>query len=73
MSLSLYSVYQDWTQGLLALADEDEKVSSKTTATLVHGLQERISVFNGKIDRITDLFVEQDIDQIGRASCRERV
>src|SRR3989344_6785456 len=63
MSLSLYSVYQDWTQGLLALADEDEKDSSKTTVTLVHGLRERISVFNGKIDRITDLFVEQDIDR----------
>ena len=61
--LTHYAMPEDWTQGLLALADEDEKDSSKTTATLVHGLRERISVFNGKIDRITDLFVEQDIDR----------
>ena len=61
--LTHYTIPEDWTRGLLALADEDEKDSSKTKATLVHGLQERISVFNSKIDRLTDLFVEQDIDR----------
>ena len=44
------------------LADEDEKDSSKTTATLAYGLREQ-TAFKSKIDRITDLFVEQDIDQ----------
>ena len=63
--LTHYAMPEDWTQGLLALADEDEKDGSppQTTATLIHGLRERISVFNSKIERLTDLFVEQDIDR----------
>ena len=61
--LTHYAMPQDWMQGLLALADEDEKDSTKTAATLLRGLQEQIGVFNRKLDRLTDLFIEQDIDR----------
>src|SRR3989344_2116348 len=61
--LTHYAMPQDWMQGLLALADEDEKDSTKTAARILRGLQEQIGVFNRKLDRLTDLFIEQDIDR----------
>ena len=61
--LTNYAMPQDWAQGLLKLAETDEKDSSLTTAILVRGLQEKVGVIKTKIDRLTDVYVEQDIDR----------
>ncbi|MDE1925537.1 MAG: hypothetical protein KGH79_05225, partial [Patescibacteria group bacterium] len=55
--------WEDWAQGLLKLADQDEEESTKTTATIVRGLQDKMSVIKTKIERLTDVYVEQDIDR----------
>ena len=61
--LTRYTMPKDWTQELLKMADEDEKKSSHATATFAHGLREQVSDFNRKLDRLTDLYIEQDIDR----------
>ncbi len=61
--LSHYRMPQDWAQGLLALADEEEKNASRSTATVVSGLQDKLADIRRKLDRLTDVYVEQDIDR----------
>src|SRR3989344_4704759 len=61
--LTHYTMPEDWAKGMLKLADEDEKDTSRTTSTFVRGLREQVADFDRKLDRVTDLFVEQDIDR----------
>ena len=60
--LTRYAMPEDWAQGLLKLADEDERDNSKTTANFVRDLREKVNDISRRIDRVTDLFVDQDID-----------
>ncbi len=60
--LTQYVMPEAWAREMSRLADEDEKDASRTMATLVRGLQEKIDDVRQKIDRITDLFVDQEID-----------
>ncbi len=61
--LTRYAMPEDWTPELLKMADEDEKEASHTTATFVYGLREQVSDLSRKLDRLTDLYIEQDIDR----------
>jgi site-specific DNA recombinase len=60
--LSEYAMAEDWADELLKLADEEEKEETKNSQAVVSGLREKIGDITRKIDRITDLYVEQDID-----------
>ena len=60
--LTRYTMPEDWAQGLLKLANEDERDNSKTAANFVRDLREKVNDISRRIDRITDLFVDQDID-----------
>ena len=61
--LTRYVMPEDWTQELLKMTDEDEKKTSRATATSVFNLREQVNDFNRKLDRLTDLYIEQDIDR----------
>ncbi len=61
--LTRYAMPEDWTQELLKMTDEDEKKTSRATATSVLNLREQVNDFNRKLDRLTDLYIEQDIDR----------
>ncbi len=61
--LTQYAMPQEWAQGLLALVAKDEKDATRTAAVVVSGLQEKKADISRKLDRLTDLFVEQDIDR----------
>ncbi|MBI2640170.1 MAG: hypothetical protein HYW90_04785 [Candidatus Sungbacteria bacterium] len=61
--LTRYAMPEDWAEELSKRADEDEKEASRTTATYIHGLREQLSDLSRKLDRLTDLYVEQDIDR----------
>ena len=59
--LTQYVMPKDWTQELLKLVDKDEKNASKTASSFVHNLQEQKNNTIHKLDRLTDVYVEQDI------------
>ena len=61
--LTRYAMPEDWTQELLKMTDEDKKKTSRATATSVLNLREQVNDFNRKLDRLTDLYIEQDIDR----------
>ena len=61
--LTHYTMPEDWAQDLSRRTDEDEKNISRTTDTFVRGLQEKIADIKRRIDVVTDLYIEQDIDR----------
>jgi hypothetical protein len=58
-----YAMPRPWANEMYRLADEDEKDTSKTTAVFVSDLREKASELSRKLDRLTDLFVDQDLDR----------
>ncbi|MDP2676955.1 MAG: recombinase family protein [bacterium] len=61
--LTHYTMPEDWAQDLSRRIDEDEKNISRTRDTFVRGLQEKIADIKRRIDVVTDLYIEQDIDR----------
>jgi TolA-binding protein len=53
----------EWAAELNRLADRDAKNDSQNAAASVQEMQATIAELDGKIARITDLFVEQDIER----------
>ena len=52
-----------WAKELNRMAEKDAANAAQTTATSVQAMQAKIAELDGKIARITDLFVEQDIER----------
>src|SRR3990167_4965944 len=52
-----------WAEELERMATKDAADASQTTAASVQAMRAKIADLNGKIARITDLFVEQDIER----------
>ncbi len=61
--LTHYAMPTDWAQGLLKLAEEDERDASRSTGVVVSGLQDKLTDIRRKLDRLTTVYIEQDIDR----------
>ena len=53
----------EWAAELNCLADKDEKDATQIAAASVQEMRSKIAVLDGKIVRLTDLFIEQDIER----------
>lgn len=60
--LTQFVLPQDWVDGLNRMADADEKDATKIAAASVQDMRAKIGSLEAKIARLTDLFIEQDID-----------
>ncbi len=54
---------REWAEELNRMAEKDAADAAQTTAASVSALRADIAELDGKIARLTDLFVEQDIDR----------
>src|SRR3989338_131862 len=61
--LSRFHLPRHWAEELDRMADRDAADASQTTAASVQAMRVKIADLDGKIARITDLFVEQDIER----------
>ena len=61
--LSRFHLPPEWAEEMNKLADKDEKDASQIAAASVQEMRAKIAELNGKIARLTDLFVEQDIER----------
>ena len=52
-----------WAKELDAMAEKDAQEATHATATSIQAMRAKIAEIDGKIARITDLFVEQDIER----------
>ena len=61
--LSKFILPKEWASELNNMAEKDAADAAQTSATSVSALRAHIAELDGKIARITDLFVEQDIER----------
>jgi DNA repair exonuclease SbcCD ATPase subunit len=61
--LARFVLPPEWAAELNRLADQDAKNDSQNAAASVQEMRSKIASLDGKIARITDLFVEQDIER----------
>ena len=61
--LSKFHLPREWAEELDRMATKDEANTSQTTAASVQVMRAKIAELDGKIARLTDLFVEQDIER----------
>jgi hypothetical protein len=61
--LTQYVLPKDWVDGLNRMADTDEKNATQIAAASVQDMRAKIGSLELKIARLTDLFIEQDIDR----------
>ena len=61
--LSKFHLPREWSKELDAMATRDAADATQTTATSVQAMRAKIADLDGKIARLTDLFVEQDIER----------
>jgi len=61
--LARFVLPPEWAAELNRLADRDAKNDSQNAAASVQEMRSKIAELDGKIARITDLFVEQDIER----------
>ena len=61
--LSRFHLPREWAEELNRMADRDEKEATQTAAASVQEMRAKIAELDGKIARLTDLFVEQDIER----------
>ena len=61
--LSLYVLPPEWAQDFERRMQEDERESEKTAAVALHGLREEARDISRKLDRLTDLYIAQDIER----------
>ncbi len=60
--LARFILPPEWAAELNRLADKDEKETSQIAAVSVQEMRSKIASLDGKIARLTDLFIEQDLD-----------
>src|SRR3990167_6373050 len=61
--LSRFHLPRHWAEELDRMATKDAAEASQTTAASVQAMRAKIADLDGKIARLTDLFVEQDIER----------
>ncbi|MEY4747519.1 MAG: hypothetical protein RLZZ416_568 [Candidatus Parcubacteria bacterium] len=61
--LSKFVLPKEWADELHKMTERDEKQITHSTAASVQAMRAKIADIDGKIARITDLFVEQDIER----------
>ncbi len=61
--LSRFHLPREWADELDRMATKDAADASQTTAASVQEMRAKIADLDGKIARLTDLFVEQDIER----------
>ncbi len=61
--LARFVLPPEWAAELNRLADKDEKETSQIAAASVQEMRAKIAALDGKIARLTDLFVDQDIER----------
>jgi hypothetical protein len=58
-----YALPESWAQALETMLVNDEKQAERTTGAFVADAQTRISNLQGKLQRLLDGYLDQDIDQ----------
>ena len=61
--LSRFHLPSHWAEELNRMADRDAENDAQTAAASVQAMRAKITELDGKIARLTDLFVEQDIER----------
>ena len=61
--LSLYVLPPEWAQDFERRMQEDEKEAEHTAQAALHGLREEARDISRKLDRLTDLYIAQDIER----------
>ena len=61
--LARFVLPPEWAAELNRLVDKDEQETSQIAAASVQEMRAKIAALDGKIARLTDLFVEQDIER----------
>ena len=61
--LSCYTLPPEWARELNLMADKDEKEAQSVAAASVQELRAKVADIDGGVSRLTDLYVEQDIDR----------
>ncbi len=61
--LAEHAMSSPWQKEFEKLIAEDERDSSKETAASVQALREEVHTLSRKIDRLTDLYIAQDIER----------
>lgn len=62
-TLHLYALPESWAKEMCALADKDEKDAGISARAAVQELHTRAADLDTKLARLTDLYVEQDIER----------
>jgi len=61
--LSPYIMPTSWTQELYRKADKDEKEAGLVARVAIQELRTKVSNVDDRVSRLTDLYIEQDIDR----------
>ncbi len=61
--LSSYSMPKEWANGLLERTSQDEQETREKTSAFVQNLREKVQALSRNLDRLTDLYVAQDIER----------
>ena len=61
--LSRFHLPREWAEEMERMATQDAQEAEQSATASVSALRAEISVLDGKIARLTDLFVEQDIER----------
>ncbi len=61
--ISSFAIPKDWADDLLHLSNDDELESLKKSEEFAHSLREQVKDLSMNLDRLTDLYVAQDIER----------
>ncbi len=61
--LSTYALPVEWSSELSRMAERDEQEATSVASASIHALRATLADIDEKVVRITDLYVEQDIDR----------
>jgi len=62
-AVSGYALPPEWAREMLKLAEKDEQEAGATARTTIREAREQIADIDTKLARLTDLYVEQDIER----------
>ena len=61
--LSRFILPKEYAKGMLLMADKDEADAKSVAVTSVQELRAKVADLDGGVSRLTDLYIEQDIDR----------
>ena len=61
--LSEYAMPQEWQSPLSAMLDTEAANASKTASEAVQGLRDKVFDISNKLERLTDLYVAEDVER----------